>query len=41
MSFDDMQTEIDGKTVDTETGEIIEEQAQESTVVDFRSAKQA
>lgn len=41
MSFDDMQTEIGGKTVDTETGEIIEEQAQESTVVDFRSAKQA
>lgn len=41
MSLNDYQTvQIDGNTVDTETGEIIEENKKE-TVVDFRNAKQA
>lgn len=41
MSLNDYQTvRIDGNTVDTETGEIIEENKKE-TVVDFRDAKQA
>lgn len=41
MSLNDYQTvRIDGDTVDTETGEIIEENKKE-TVVDFRDAKQA
>lgn len=41
MTMDDYQkqqeTEVDGKTVDTETGEIMDD----SRVVDFRAAKQA
>lgn len=41
MSLNDYQTvQIDGNTVDAETGEIIEENKKE-TVVDFRDAKQA
>lgn len=41
MSLNDYQTvQIDGNTVDTETGEIIQENKKE-TVVDFRDAKQA
>lgn len=41
MSLNDYQTvQIDGNTVDTETGEIIEEN-KKKTVVDFRDAKQA
>lgn len=39
MSFDDVvqnTTEVNGNIVDTETGEI-----KESSVVDFRTAKQA
>lgn len=37
MSFKDLEIDIDGKTVNTETGEIKENNA----VVDFRTAKQA
>ncbi len=40
LTIDDIQTEVDGKTVDTETGEIMD-QPQDGTVVDFRAAKQA
>lgn len=43
MSFDDIQKEqqqtIDGKMVDTETGEIIEENEQSGKVVDLRQAR--
>lgn len=43
ISIDDYQKEqqIDGKTVDTDTGEIIEEAKENDGVVDFRQAKQA
>lgn len=42
VSIDDWQKEqqINGKTVDTETGEIIED-SKKDAVVDFRNAKQA
>ena len=41
MTMSDYQTaNVDGKTVDTETGEIIEE-SENSGVVDFRQAKNA
>ena len=43
MSFDDIQEEqqqiVDGKTVDTETGEIIKENEQIGKVVDLRQAR--
>lgn len=35
------EQQIDGKTVDTDTGEIIEEAKENDGVVDFRQAKQA
>lgn len=43
ISLDEYQKEqqIDGKTVDTDTGEIIEEAKENDGVVDFRQAKQA
>lgn len=43
MTLDDLQkqktSEVDGKVIDTETGEIIEQKPQQ--VVDFRAVKQA
>lgn len=43
MTLDDLQkqkmSEVDGKVIDTETGEIIEQKPQ--SVVDFRAVKQA
>lgn len=43
MSLDEYQKEqhIDGKTVDVDTGEIIEESEENDGVVDFRQVKQA
>lgn len=43
ISMDEYQAEVDGKTVDTETGEIIEEptKGETGTVIDLRIAKQA
>ncbi len=43
ISLDEYQKEqqIDGKTVDTDTGEIIEDTKENDGVVDFRQVKQA
>lgn len=42
MNLNDYQTaSIDGKEVDVETGEIVEEQEEKESVIDFRNAKQA